>query len=89
MTEKKYSGAQMVVKSLVDLGVTHIFGYPGGSVLDIYDVLIQQKELQHILVRHEHFGARCNQLCNGDRDSLYGLNSHGGSVWPSRYPLDR
>jgi len=53
MTEEKYSGAQMVVKSLVDLGVKHIFGYPGGSVLDIYDVLHQQDELQHILVRHE------------------------------------
>ncbi len=53
MTEQKYSGAQMVVKALVDLGVKHIFGYPGGSVLDIYDVLHQQDELQHILVRHE------------------------------------
>ena len=53
MTDKLYSGAQMVVKTLVDLGVKHIFGYPGGSVLDIYDVLLQQDELQHILVRHE------------------------------------
>ncbi len=53
MTEEKYSGAQMVVKALVDLGVKHVFGYPGGSVLDIYDVLHQQDELQHILVRHE------------------------------------
>lgn len=53
MTEEKYSGAQMVVKALVDLGVKHIFGYPGGSVLDIYDVLHQQDEVQHILVRHE------------------------------------
>ncbi len=47
------SGAQMLVKSLVDLGVKHIFGYPGGSVLDIYDVLEKQQDLQHILVRHE------------------------------------
>jgi acetolactate synthase-1/2/3 large subunit len=53
MTEEKYSGAQMVVKALVDLGVKYVFGYPGGSVLDIYDVLHQQDELQHILVRHE------------------------------------
>lgn len=53
MIEEKYSGAQMVVKALVDLGVKHVFGYPGGSVLDIYDVLHQQDELQHILVRHE------------------------------------
>jgi len=53
MSDELYSGAQMVVKTLVDLGVKHIFGYPGGSVLDIYDVLLQQDELQHILVRHE------------------------------------
>lgn len=53
MNDAKYSGAEMVVKSLVDLGVKHIFGYPGGSVLDIYDVLAQQDLLEHILVRHE------------------------------------
>jgi len=53
MSEEKYSGAQMVVKALVDLGVKHVFGYPGGSVLDIYDALLEQDELQHILVRHE------------------------------------
>ncbi len=53
MTQKLMSGAEMLVKSLVDLGVKHIFGYPGGSVLDIYHVLENQQDLQHILVRHE------------------------------------
>ena len=48
------SGAQMVCQSLSDLGVKHLFGYPGGSVLDIYDALFQHSdEIEHILVRHE------------------------------------
>lgn len=33
------SGAEMVVRSLIDQGVKHLFGYPGGTVLDIYDAL--------------------------------------------------
>ncbi len=47
------SGAQMVCQSLSDLGVKHLFGYPGGSVLDIYDALFQHGDIEHILVRHE------------------------------------
>ncbi len=47
------TGAEMVVRSLVDQGVKHIFGYPGGAVLPIYDALFQQDEVKHILVRHE------------------------------------
>ena len=43
----------MVVQALRDNGVKHIFGYPGGAVLPIYDELFQQEELEHILVRHE------------------------------------
>ncbi len=39
------SGADMVVRSLIDEGVDHIFGYPGGSVLDIYDALHQKKAI--------------------------------------------
>lgn len=46
------SGAEMIVRSLMDEGVEQIFGYPGGSVLDIYDAL-HEKEIQHVLVRHE------------------------------------
>jgi acetolactate synthase-1/2/3 large subunit len=48
-----FSGAEMVVKSLSALKVKYIFGYPGGSVLDIYDAIFQQDEIEHILVRHE------------------------------------
>ncbi len=47
------SGAEMVIKALADQGIEHIFGYPGGAVLPIYDALFQQNMVQHILVRHE------------------------------------
>jgi acetolactate synthase-1/2/3 large subunit len=47
------SGAEMVIKAMVDQGVEHIFGYPGGAVLPIYDELFQQEKVKHILVRQE------------------------------------
>ena len=50
---EKLSGASMIVRSLIDEGVKHIFGYPGGSVLDIYDALHLIPGIEHILVRHE------------------------------------
>ena len=53
MNRELLSGAEMVVRSLQDLGVKYIFGYPGGSVLDIYDSIFQQSDVEHILVRHE------------------------------------
>lgn len=43
----------MVVRSLIDQGVKHVFGYPGGAVLDIYDALQTVGGVDHILVRHE------------------------------------
>lgn len=53
MTTELFTGAEMVVKALSALKVKYIFGYPGGSVLDIYDAIFQQDEIEHILVRHE------------------------------------
>src|SRR5215510_4943850 len=50
---QEMSGAEMVIQALVDQGVQHIFGYPGGAVLPIYDAMFQQEKLKHILVRHE------------------------------------
>ncbi|WP_062230725.1 acetolactate synthase 3 large subunit [Aureimonas sp. N4] len=50
---RKMTGAQMVVQAMKDHGVEHLFGYPGGAVLPIYDVLFQQSAVKHILVRHE------------------------------------
>ncbi|MGP0089363.1 MAG: acetolactate synthase 3 large subunit [Xanthobacteraceae bacterium] len=47
------TGAEMVVQALADQGVQHLFGYPGGAVLPIYDALFMQEKVQHILVRHE------------------------------------
>ena len=47
------SGAEMVIAALKDQGVTHIFGYPGGAVLPIYDALFAASDIVHVLVRHE------------------------------------
>jgi len=51
------TGAEIVVRALKDHGVHHIFGYPGGAVLPIYDALFQDDGIQHILVRHEQGAA--------------------------------
>ncbi|TPK97430.1 acetolactate synthase 3 large subunit [Mesorhizobium sp. B2-4-12] len=50
---REMTGAEMVVQALKDNGVKHVFGYPGGAVLPIYDEIFQQDEVEHILVRHE------------------------------------
>ena len=50
---KEMTGAEMVIEALADQGVQHVFGYPGGAVLPIYDALFHQQKVQHILVRHE------------------------------------
>jgi acetolactate synthase-1/2/3 large subunit len=54
---QEMSGAEIVLKALADQGVEHIFGYPGGAVLPIYDELFQQEKVKHILVRHEQGAA--------------------------------
>jgi len=51
------TGAEMVLEALADQGVEHIFGYPGGAVLPIYDELFKQDRVRHILVRHEQGAA--------------------------------
>ena len=53
MSAELFTGAEMVVKALSALKVKYIFGYPGGSVLDIYDAIFKQDEIEHILSRHE------------------------------------
>src|SRR6187455_1795112 len=50
---QQMTGAEMVIQAMIDQGVEHIFGYPGGAVLPIYDAMFQQEKLRHILVRHE------------------------------------
>nr|WP_315484735.1 acetolactate synthase 3 catalytic subunit [uncultured Undibacterium sp.] len=49
----EYTGAEILVKCLAEEGVEHVFGYPGGAVLYIYDAIFNQSKFQHILVRHE------------------------------------
>ncbi len=53
----KFSGAQIMLECLRQEGVKHIFGYPGGAVLPIYDALYDYKDITHILVRHEQGAA--------------------------------
>lgn len=47
------SGAELLVRTLVELGVDTVFGYPGGAVLPLYDALFGEPRLRHVLVRHE------------------------------------
>jgi len=51
------SGGHILVQCLKDEGVEFVFGYPGGSVLHIYDAIFHQDEVKHILVRHEQAAA--------------------------------
>ena len=53
MADMELTGAEIVVRCLRDEGIKHVFGYPGGAVLNIYDEIYKQKDFEHILVRHE------------------------------------
>jgi acetolactate synthase-1/2/3 large subunit len=53
MADLELTGAEIVVSCLRDEGVKHVFGYPGGAVLNIYDEIYKQTAFEHILVRHE------------------------------------
>ena len=52
-TTAPITGAEIVVRCLAEEGVKHVFGYPGGAVLYIYDAIFNQDKFQHVLVRHE------------------------------------
>ncbi len=53
----KSSGAEIIIKSLMEENVEYIFGYPGGAVLPLYDAIYQQDDIKHVLVRHEQAAA--------------------------------
>lgn len=54
MNENKISGAEAIIKSFLSEGIDTVFGYPGGAIIPVYDVLYSYtKQLRHILVRHE------------------------------------
>src|SRR3954453_10866058 len=50
---EKLTGSQAVVRTLELLGVTDVFGLPGGAILPVYDPLMDTEKIRHILVRHE------------------------------------
>ncbi|MEM6627409.1 MAG: acetolactate synthase 3 large subunit [Pseudomonadota bacterium] len=52
-TSTTLTGAEIVLRALVDQGVDTVFGYPGGAVLPIYDAIHSQNAVKHYLVRHE------------------------------------
>ena len=57
MAKTLRSGAEVLVDVLHQEGVEHIFGYPGGAVLDLYDEIYKEEEITHYLVRHEQAAA--------------------------------
>jgi acetolactate synthase-1/2/3 large subunit len=52
-SSNQLTGAEILVRCLAEEGVEHVFGYPGGAVLYIYDAIFKQDKFQHVLVRHE------------------------------------
>ena len=55
---EKMTGAQIIIETLIEQGVTDVFGYPGGQVLDIYDALYEaQGRINHVLTAHEQGAA--------------------------------
>ena len=76
MTEM--TGAEMVIQALADQGVEHLFGYPGGAVLPIYDALFQQDKVQpHSGAARAGRGARGRRLCALDRQGRRVLVTSG------------
>jgi acetolactate synthase-1/2/3 large subunit len=57
VVDVELSGSEIVVQCLKNEGVEHVFGYPGGAVLHIYDAIFKQDDVKHILVRHEQGAA--------------------------------
>src|SRR6516162_10044723 len=58
---REMTGAEMMIQALADQGVKHLFGYPGGAVLPIYDALFAQDKVRHVLVRHEQGAAHATE----------------------------
>ena len=75
----KMNGSQILIQSLIDQGVDTIFGYPGGSVLNIYDALYEKSdEIRHVLTSHEQGGGACGRrLCAQHRQDGVCLATSG------------
>ena len=59
----KVTGAQALMKCLKEQGVDVIFGFPGGAVIDIFDEIMKNKDLTHVLVRHEQAAVHAVDSC--------------------------
>jgi acetolactate synthase-1/2/3 large subunit len=55
--DAEIAGSEILLRTLADLDVDTIFGYPGGAVLPIYDALYKNSDINHVLIRHEQVGA--------------------------------
>lgn len=64
------NGAQAVLKTLEDKGITEIYGYPGGAVLPLYDALLDSKKIKHILVRNEQAAAHAASGASRSSDKV-------------------
>ncbi|MCT1607607.1 acetolactate synthase large subunit [Nesterenkonia massiliensis] len=58
---EQVTGSQAIIRSLEELGVTDVFGIPGGAILPTYDPLMDSTQINHILVRHEQGGGHAAQ----------------------------
>ena len=66
---KLYTGAEIIFKCLEDQKVEHIFGYPGGAVLPIYDELKNHSSIKHILVRHEQGAGHAEKVMQDHQEN--------------------
>ncbi|MFV0284602.1 MAG: acetolactate synthase 3 catalytic subunit [Castellaniella sp.] len=64
------NGADIVVRCLIEEGVDHVFGYPGGAVLYIYDAIYKQDKFKHILVRHEQAAVHAADAYSRSSDKI-------------------
>ena len=80
------TGAEMVIRALQDQGVEHLFGYPSGAMLPIYDALFHQERLKHILVRHEQGACMCARAMPGPPARSASSSSHPAPAPRTRSP---
>ena len=73
------TGADVLLETLAELGVEVIFGYPGGAILPLYDALVRQGRIRHILVRHEQ--AAVHAAAIGERWSDRLAFNQSGTQW--------
>jgi acetolactate synthase-1/2/3 large subunit len=68
MGSNKISGAEAVIRCLLEEGVDLLYGYPGGAIMPVYDELYKFKDqLHHVLVRRARGNACCSRLCESNR----------------------